>query len=334
MLNKFLFFIFLIFFFSSAQSNLLDEIKERGFLKCGVYQEFYGFSYINNDNEWQGFDTDICRVVSSAIFGNPDSVEFFPTTSNSRFVLLYSGEIDMLLSATTWNYSRDTNLGFEFPAIVFFDGLSILLKKDIKISSLSDLDGSIVCIVNESKKYFLTKKFFDSLNLQISYLEFQLELEAFENFKKNKCDLFIDTVSELMQKLYVTKNVKYQILPYVFSKDPLSIAVRHNDDEWRDVVAWSINVIKLAEKYGINSLNIDSLKNSKNTEINTFLNSDSSFGDMIELDNNFIYNIIKQNGNYGEIFSRNMGEESIYNINQGLNQSFDNGGLFYVPPFR
>ena len=313
---KFLLFFFVIFFsFYPINAFVLDEVKERGYLRCGVSEPFAGFAYVDTNDNWSGFDVDVCRAISSAIFSNPDKVEYITTTNRSRFPILAGGEVDLLSRVTTWTFSRDVNLGFEFTGINFFDGQGFMVKSSLGIISAKELDGASICI--------------------IAGTSFEFNDEAFENFLSDRCDVYSDYVTELANKrISLPDSNKHFILPELISKEPLGPLVRHGDDQWRDVVSWTIKVMIIAEELNINSQNVDGFKESENKEILRLLGLLGPYGTMIELDDLWAYQIIKHVGNYEESFNRNLGSESLLKLNRGFNRLYTKGGLLYAPPFR
>ena len=334
-LRYFLFFsVFFIQIFP-LQAFVLDEVKNRGHLICGVSEPRTGFASIDDNSNWEGFDVDMCRAVAAAIFGDSNKVEFIMTTSRSRFPILAGGEVDMLSRITTWTFSRDVNLGFEFIGVNFYDGQGLMIRSSLGVLSAKDLDGVSICIISGTTSAFNIDVFFNNNN--ISYVPIYLEYddEAFESFVLDRCDVYSNTVTELANKrIFLPNSTDYIILPELLSKEPLGPLVRHGDDQWRDVVSWSLKVMVIAEELNITSQNIDEYLDTDNNEILRLLGMVGSYGDMIELEEKWAYNIIKLVGNYKEVFNRNLGPETILNLSRGLNKLYTEGGLLYAPPFR
>ena len=333
---KFLFIFFTILFhFFPINAFVLDEVKERGYLKCGVSEPFVGFANVDTEGNWSGFDVDVCRAIASAIFSDPDKVEYVPTTSRSRFPILAGGEVDLLSRVTTWTFSRDVNLGFEFTGINYFDGQGFMVKSSLDIISAKELDGASVCIITGTSFQFNIDTFFKQNNINYTPVVVEFNDEAFENFLSGRCDVYSDYITELANKrITLPDSNKYFILPDLISKEPLSPLVRHGDDQWRDVVSWSLKVMIIAEELNINSKNIDNYLESNNNEILRLLGIVGAYGDMIELDEKWAYNIIKQVGNYKEVFNRHLGSKTLLNMDRGLNKLYTEGGLLFAPPFR
>ena len=327
-------FVFFIQFFPLS-ALVLDEVKDRGYLLCGVSDPRSGFANIDDKSSWIGFDIDMCRAVATAIFADPTKVEFITTTSRSRFPILAGGEIDMLSRITTWTFSRDVNLGFEFAGISFYDGQGFMIRSSLDVSSAKDLDGASICIIQGATSTYNIDLFFKKNDIEYVPIQVELDDEAFENFVSDRCDVYSNTITELANKrISLSNSSNFIILPELISKEPLGPLVRHGDDQWRDVVSWSLKVMIIAEELNITSQNIDDFLESDNNEILRLLGMVGAYGDMIELDEKWAYNIIKQVGNYSEVFNRNLGPKSLLNLSRGLNKLYTEGGLLFAPPFR
>ena len=334
-LFRLIFFTFLIFASIISKASVLDEVKKRGYLKCGVSEPTIGFSNIDDLGNWKGFDVDICKAIAVAIFGDTNQVEFVQTTNRSRFPVLFSGEVDVLSRVTTWTFSRDVNLEFEFTDINFFDGQGFMVKSSLNLTSAKDLDGSSICVIENTSTKNNIDIFFDKNKIKYEPIFIDLNDEALESFVADRCDVYSNYVTELIKvRINLPNSSNYKILPEIISKEPLAIVVRHGDDNWRDVVSWSFKVMLIAEELNINSTNVDMYEETTNGEIMRLLGQVGAYGDMIELDEKWSYNIIKYVGNYKEIYERNLGPETIVNLERGLNNLYNNGGLLYAPPFR
>ena len=330
-----LIFVFFIKFFP-LNALVLDEVKDRGYLICGVSEPRIGFANIDDNNNWIGFDVDMCRAVATAIFADPSKVEFIPTTNRSRFPILAGEEVDMLSRITTWTFSRDVNLGFEFTGINFYDGQGFMTRSSLNVFSAIDLEGATICIIPGATSTFNIDTFFRKNNIKYVPVLVELDDEAFENFLSDRCDVYSNFITELANKrISLANSSSFTILPDLISKEPLGPLVRQGDDQWRDVVSWSLKIMIIAEELNITSLNIDTyLETGNNNEILRLLGYVGSYGDMIELDEKWAYNIIKQVGNYKEIYNRNLGPDTLLNLSRGLNNLYTEGGLLYSPPFR
>ena len=334
MIKKIIFFLIFIITLD-LNAKTLDYVKERGYLICGISENLIGFSNFNDRGEWVGFDVDFCRAVAAAVFGDANKVEFITTTSKSRFPLLASGEVDLLARNTTWTFSRDTNLGFEYAGINFYDGQGFMVLKSFGIKNIKDLEGSTICIESGSSKEFNLINFFSNNNIDFDKLFVEIDEDALENYLAKRCDVYTNLISELATlRTTLPRSSNHIILPEIISKEPLGPLVRHGDNEWGDIVRWSLNVLIIAEEHGITSENVDDYLVSNNREILRLLGVEGNFGDMVELDYNWAYNIIKQVGNYATVFDKNIGPNTILGLNRGLNNLWTEGGLLYSPPFR
>ena len=330
-----LIFIVFLIHLNPLHAFILDEVKDRGYLRCGISEPFIGFASIDDEGNWNGFDVDLCRAISAAIFSDPNKVEYTITTNRSRFPILAGGEVDLLSRITTWTFSRDVNLGFEFTGISFFDGQAFLIRSSLGVIAAQELDGASVCVIEGSTFQFNIDNFFKQNNINYTPVSVELNDEAFENFLSGRCDVYSDYITELARKrISIPNSDEFTILPELISKEPLGPLVRQDDDQWRDLVSWCLKVMVIAEELNINSKNVDNFIDSENNEILRLLGYVGSYGDMIELDETWAYQIIKQVGNYGESFDRNLGSKSLLNLDRGLNNLYNKGGLLYAPPFR
>ena len=331
----FILIISILIFSLSLDASTLDKVKERGFLKCGVSEGLIGFALPNDKGEWKGFDVDICRAIAAAVLGDSNKVEFISTSSRSRFPILASGEIDILSRNTTWTFSRDSNLGFEFAGINFYDGQGLMVKKKLGIENINNLNGSTVCLESGSAKEKNLMDFFNKNNITFNSLLVEINEDAVENYLVDRCDVYTNFISELaVLRTTIPKSSEHIILPEIISKEPLGPLVRHGDNEWADIVRWTLNAMIVAEELGIYPNNIDEFEDSKNYEILRLLGLEGNFGDMLDLDYNWAYNVIKQVGNYDTVFNKNIGPDTILGLERGLNALWSNGGILYSPPFR
>ena len=319
----------------SIKANTLDEVKDRGYLICGVSEGLIGFASINDQGDWIGFDVDICRAVAAAVLGDSKKVEFISTTSRSRFPILASGEIDVLARNTTWTFSRDTNLGFEYAGINFYDGQGFMVSKSLDVKNSKELEGATICIESGSAKEFNIKNYFNKINININTHYVEIDNDAIENYLAGRCDVYTNFITELaVLRTKIPSPSKHIILPEIISKEPLGPLVRHGDNAWSDIVRWSLNTLIVAEELGLTSENVDNHLESENHEILRLLGVEGNFGDMLELDYYWAYNIIKQVGNYSSVFDKNIGPNTALGINRGLNALWTRGGILYSPPFR
>jgi general L-amino acid transport system substrate-binding protein len=320
----------------AAAAGTIDDVKARGKLNCGVASGVPGFAAPDANGEWQGFDVAICRAVAAAVLGDQKAVEFVPTTGKTRFTALASGEIDMLARNTTWTFSRDVDLKFEFIGVNYYDGQGFMVPKALGVSSAKELDGATVCIQTGTTTELNLADFFRINNITYEPVPIETNAEAQQQYLAGACDVYTTDASGLAATRATFENAADHILlPEIISKEPLAPLVRHGDSEWADVVRWTLNALVGAEEYGVTSANVEELsKGTNNPEINRLLGTEGTLGEMLGLDKEWAKRAIMANGNYGEIFAKNIGESTPIGLARGLNAQWTNGGLLYAPPFR
>lgn len=319
-----------------AAAATLDEVKERGHLNCGISTGLVGFASQNAQGEWQGFDVAVCRAVAAAIFGDAGAVEFTPTTNQVRFEVLNSGEIDMLSRNTTWTFSRDTDLKLEFAGVNYYDGQGFLVRTELGVTSAKELDGATVCIQKGTTTELNIADYFRINGMSYEPVPIATNDEALQQYLAGACDVYTTDASGLASgRASFEAPADHVILPEIISKEPLGPLVRHGDNEWGDIVRWTLNALIAAEELGITSANIDELAaGTDNPEINRLLGSEGDLGAMMGLESDWAMNAIKAGGNYAEIFERYIGENTPIGLARGLNAQWTQGGLLYAPPFR
>jgi general L-amino acid transport system substrate-binding protein len=322
---------------SAAVAGTMDDVKARGKLNCGVTTGLVGFAAPDANGEWQGFDVGVCRAVAAAVLGDPKAVEFVPTTGKTRFTALASGEIDMLARNTTWTFSRDVDLKFEFTGINYYDGQGFMVPKDLGVGSAKDLDGATVCIQTGTTTELNLADFFRSNNISYEPVPIETNAEAQQQYLAGACDVYTTDASGLAATRATFEDPSaHVVLPEIVSKEPLGPLVRHGDNDWGDVVRWSLNALIAAEELGVTSANIAELSSAptNNPEVNRLLGTESNLGEMLGLDAEWAKRAIMAGGNYGELFEKNIGENTPIGLARGLNAQWKNGGLIYTPPFR
>ena len=321
---------------TTATAGTLDDVKNRGSLICGVTTGLAGFAAPDDKGEWAGFDVDVCRAVAAGVFGDATKVKFVPTTGKSRFPALQSGEVDMLARNTTWTFDRDVKLGFEFCGINFYDGQGFMVRKDLGVKSAFELDGATVCVGTGSTTELNLGDFFRANNMNYTPVVFEKADEIRAGYEAGRCDVYTTDRSGLAaQRSQMSNPDDHMVLPEVISKEPLGPLVRHGDHQWGDVVRWAFNVMVIAEEKGITSANVDEIKSSTNEpETRRLLGLEGEYGARLGLSNEWAYNIIKQVGNYGESYERNVGPSTPVQLARGVNALWTKGGLIYSPPFR
>ena len=315
--------------------GLLQTVKERGYLVCGVNAGLPGFASEDEEGNWSGLDVDFCRAVSAAVFGDADKVEYIGLNSAQRFPTLASGSIDILSRNTTWTISRDVNLMFEFAGVSYYDGQGFLVPASLGITSARGLDGAFVCIASETTSELNLNDYFAENNMAYKPIYVEGNKEAKAKLFAGECDVFTTDASGLASARAGAENPDdWVVLPEIISKEPLGPLVRQGDQEWEDVVRWTLFAMINAEEMGITSRNVDDMLAAQSKEVKRLLGVEGYMGPMLGLGMKFGYNIIKQVGNYGESFNKHIGPGTPLNLERGLNNLWNNGGILYVPPFR
>ncbi|KEO52766.1 amino acid ABC transporter substrate-binding protein [Thioclava pacifica] len=319
-----------------AGAATLDDVKSRGELICGVNTGLVGFAAPDANGNWSGFDVAICQAVAAAVLGDASKVKYVPTTGQTRFTALGSGEVDLLARNTTWTFSRDTDLKLQFTATNYYDGQGFMVRKDSGVTSAKELDGASVCIQTGTTTELNLADYFKANNMSYQPITVDSNAEGEQQFLAGACDAYTTDASGLAATRAAFANPSdYVILPEIISKEPLAPAVRQGDDQWTDIVRWTVFALIAAEEYGVTSANIDELaKGTDNPEVNRLLGTEGDLGAMIGLDKTWAVNAIKANGNYGEIFAATIGEQTPIGLARGLNAQWTQGGLMYAPPFR
>ena len=319
-----------------AGGNTLEAVQERGTLRCGGNQSVPGFGYINPDtNDFEGFDIDYCKAIAAAALGDATAFELRPTTANERFPVLQSGEVDVLIRNTTWTISRDTSLGFDFAPTTFYDGQGMMVRRDSGIQSLEDLEGGTICVQSGTTTEKNLADVFRALGVDFEPIVFDNADSTREAYDAGQCDGFTTDKSGLVsQQILLSEPDAHIILDETMSKEPLGPLVRHGDDNWFDIVKWTVNCTIQAEELGIDSSNVDSFLGSDDPVVQNLLGETGDLGLAMGLNADFCYQVIKQVGNYGEIYNRNLGPDTPFDLPRGLNNLYTEGGLLYSPPFR
>jgi general L-amino acid transport system substrate-binding protein len=320
----------------SAEAATLDNVKANGKLKCGVNTGLAGFAFPNDKGEWSGLDIDFCKAVAAAVFGDPSKVEYKPLSSDQRFTALQAGEIDVLARNSTWTLSRDTQLGLDFVAVNYYDGQGFMVRKDSGVKSALELKGATVCVQEGTTTEKNLGDFDAQHKLGMKPVKFKDSAEARPAYDEGRCDAYTTDASGLAGERTAMKNPGNNIiLPEIISKEPLGPVVRHGDSQWADIVRWTHNAMLVAEEKGITQANVDQIKStSQDPEVQRLLGAKDKMGEGLGLSNDWAYNIIKNIGNYGESFERNIGQSTPIKLDRGLNALWSKGGLQYAPPVR
>ena len=330
--------------YNPTYSSTFDRVNKRGYVICGTNDEFPGFSQNSWNSEdgsrWEGFDVDICRAVAAAIFGDADAIEYTIVNGKTRFEYLIDGTIDILSAATTFTYTRNVAKKLEFLPTTYYDGQGFIVRKTLGVSSAKQMEGARICFSGSGTA---AKNIADFMELHgINYIPVAVPpTEKTKNvYKRGDCDMYgTDRSGLASNRLSFDDPERHMILPEVISKEPLGPDVKYGDQQWADIVRWSIFVLFIGEEMGITQDNFDGLKNHNNPSIQRFMGERNgekypNLGIKLGLDKLWSYFIIKQLGNYGEIYERNVGINTPVGLNRGLNKLYRHGGLIYAPPLR
>ena len=320
---------------AAKKSKTLKNTTKKGFVRCGVSQGLPGFSNADAAGNWTGVDVDVCRAVAAAVLGDANKVKFTPLSAKERFTALTSGEIDILSRNTTWTLSRDADLGVTFVGVNFYDGQGFMVRKDSGITSTSQFKNGISACTNIGTTTELNMRdFFNSKGISYEPVAFEKADEVVAAYDSGRCDTYTTDKSGLAaQRTKMTNPDDHLVLPETISKEPLGPVVRQGDAVWEDIVRWSLNVMIEAEEYGISSSNADMMKTSENPAVKRLVGTEGELGSFLGLDQDWSLRIIKQVGNYGESYKRNIADTGIL-PDRGPNNIWTKGGLLYTPPAR
>jgi general L-amino acid transport system substrate-binding protein len=323
-------------------ASTLESVKAAGKVKCGVNTGLAGFAAPNDQGVWAGLDIDLCRAVAAAVLGDATKVEYKPLNAEQRFTALQSGEVDLLARNSTWTLSRDSQLGLDFVAVNYYDGQGFMVRKDLGVTSAKELKGATVCVQEGTTTEKNLGDFDKANSLGMQPVKFKESDQARSAYDEGRCDAYTTDASGLAAERTGLKSPADNIiLPEIISKEPLGPVVRHGDSQWADIVRWSHFAMIIGEEKGITSANVDDVK-AKNAEgaegadaeTQRFLGITDKMGEGLGIGNDWAYNILKQVGNYGEAFERNVGKNTPLGLERGLNALWTQGGLQYAPPVR
>jgi general L-amino acid transport system substrate-binding protein len=316
-----------------AAAATLDQVKQKGFVQCGVSQGVTGFSSPDDKGNWTGFDVDFCRALAAAIFGDPQKVRFSPLSTKDRFVALQSGEVDLLSRNTTWTLDRDVK--FNFAGISYYDGQALMVRKSMKVNSALELSGASICTQTGTTTELNIADYFRNNKMKYEVVAFATADETLKSYESGRCDVFTSDASQLAaQRLKLGNPDEHAILPEIISKEPFGPLVRRGDEQWFTVVRWTQFALINAEDLGITQTNIDEMLKSSSPEVRRVLGVEGNAGESLGLTNDWVVRIVKAVGNYGEMFERNVGAGTPLKIERGLNRLWSKGGLQYAPPIR
>ncbi len=320
---------------SPAVAQTLKAVKDRGTLNCGVSEGLYGFSARDEKGAWAGFDVDMCRAIAAAVFNDATKVNFVPLDASTRFRSLQQGNIDVLSRNSTWTMSRETELGLIFTGITYYDGQGFLIPRSLNKDSALDLDGVKVCVQIGTTTELNLADHFRTNKMKFETVASQTVDDAMKGYDSGRCNVFTADVSSLHAiRLRLAKPEDHVILPDVISKEPLGPAVRQGDMQWFNIVRWVNFAMINAEELGVNSQNVGDALKSEKPDVKRLVGSEGSYGEQMGLTKDWAVRIVRQVGNYGEVFERNVGVGSRLAIPRGINQLWNVGGIQYAPPIR
>lgn len=320
---------------SAAQASVLDTVRKRGYLVCGVAEKAPGFSEVDGRGHWSGLDVDFCAALATAVFGKKDSVKYLGLNSSDRFKSLKDGEVDVLMRATAWTLTRDTELGVRFVSELFYDGQAFIIPRSHSISSVLELSGASICVLPGSSGQRAVSDYFDARKMRYQLITSEKWEELVQAYAKGGCTVLTGDMSLLAyERSRLARPADHMILPELISKEPLGPAVRIGDDGWFGIVRWTLMALIAADEMQITSDNIDSLKGSPLLDVRRFLGLEADLGAPLGLARDWAYQIVKQVGSYGEMFDRTIGQSSVLKLDRGLNNIWTKDGLMYAAPLR
>ncbi|MGF7161312.1 general L-amino acid transport system substrate-binding protein [Rhodoligotrophos appendicifer] len=320
---------------TAASATTLEDVKAKGFIQCGVNPGLPGFGAPDDKGNWTGMDVDFCRAVASAVFGDATKVKFTPLSAKERFTALQSGEIDLLARNSTWTMQRDTGLGLTFTGVNYYDGQGFMVRKSLGVDSALKLNGASVCTQTGTTTELNLADYFRANNMTYQVVAFENNEEVNQAYDSGRCDVLTTDQSGLYStRLKLANADDHIVLPEIISKEPLGPVVRQNDPQWFNIVKWVLFAQINAEELGVTAQNVMDMKNSTNPEIRRLLGLEGDFGTGIGLTNDWAVNLIKNVGNYAEVFNRNIGPDTPLGIARGLNALWNKGGIQYAPPVR
>jgi general L-amino acid transport system substrate-binding protein len=320
---------------SGAPSSILDAVKARGKLVCGVADRAHGFSEVSSRGVWSGLDIEFCSALAAAVLGDKDAVKFLSLKPADRFKSLQDGEVDVLLGATAWTLTRDTELGARFAGVIYYDGQGFIVPRNHSIGSVLELSGASICVLTDSSDEMGVIDFFGSRKMRYQLITSDRWNDLVKTYANGGCTALTGDVSLLAyEKSRLANATEQMLLPEFISKEPYGPAVRGGDDAWFSIVRWALMAIVAAEELGITKSNVDMMKSSAQHDVRRFLGLEADLGAPLGLARDWAYQIARQVGNYGEIFDRTLGDGSALKLDRGLNNLWTRGGLMYAMPLR
>ena len=321
---------------SANAATTLEAVKAKGFIQCGVSQGLPGFSNADDSGNWTGLDVEMCRAVAAAVFGDGSKVKFSPLSAKQRFTALSSGEVDILSRNTTWTMTRDTQLGLNFAGVNYYDGQGMMVPTALGVKSATELDGANICTNTGTTTELNITDYFRSNNMSFNLIAFEKADEVVAAYDAGRCDVYTTDRSGLAaQRGKLTNPDAHVVLPEIISKEPLGPVVRQGDDQWFNIVRWTLNALINAEEMGITQANaMARSKGTENPAVKRLLGKEGKFGEELGLSSDWALNAIQAVGNYGESYERNVGPNTPLKLDRGVNALWSNGGILYAAPIR
>jgi general L-amino acid transport system substrate-binding protein len=319
----------------AVAASTLDDVRARGVVKCGVNEGLAGFASRDDSGNWSGFDVDFCRAIAAAVLGDPNATEYTPLSTTDRFAALETGAVDVLVRNTTWTMSRETTLGLAFAFVNYYDGQGFMVRRGDGFNSALDLSGTTVCVASGTTTEANLINYFALNKMRLDVKVFDGAAAALAAYESGDCHAYTTDSSGLYSnRLSLQRPDDHIVLPEIISKEPLGPVVRQGDEQWLNIVKWVGFALLNAEELGVTKENVDEMKSSNNQDILILLDLDGALGESLGLGSNWIVDVLKAVGNYGQIFKRNIGDESQLQIARGLNAPWTRGGIQYAPPVR
>jgi general L-amino acid transport system substrate-binding protein len=319
----------------AAGSPTLDTIRARGYVLCGIGEPQAGFSNVGQGGERSGLDVEFCMALASAVFGSRDAVKLWPLSANDRFKALQSGDVDVLARGASWTLSRDTELGARFAGVLFYDGQGFLTRRGDAVASVLELSGATICALPGAMGEQGVAEFFGQQHMRYQIVAQENWDDLVKAYTAGSCTVLTGDVSLLAQARGKMRTpADHMILPELITKEPLGPAVRQDDAQWFAVVRWTLMSLLEAEELGLTSATVDGKRASTDPAVRRFLGLEANLGQALGLPRDWAYQVVKNVGNYGEIFERTLGMKSDLKLARGLNNSWTKGGLMYSMPFR
>ena len=318
-----------------AQSTVVNAIRDRGFVLCGVRDGLPGFSVVNKNGLWSGLDVDFCAALAAAVLGSKEKVKYRPLSNVQSYKALANGEVDILTGGAVWTLTRDTELGVRFVGTLFHDGQVFLVRREQAVSSALELSGTVVCVLKGTRAEQGVARFFGSRNMRYKLFLKKHWDDLLEAYRDGECNVLTGDMSVLAaERLRLPGPDQHQILPEVVTKEPLGLAVKRGDEVWFSIVRWTLMAILEAEELGITSENVAQFKSSKVPRVQQLLGIGTDQGEPMGMSQDWAYQVISQVGNYAEMFERNLGNGSKFKLERGINSLWNKGGLMYGLPLR